>query len=555
MGQQAASCCAELHGATTQQSVAVHSAVEDAEPMETFDLDENAPEKADRPALPCQAGLAGAAVVSPQFSVSGSLTKLLSKDSRLAGGSQLEVDEDIIRAVSLSTTLRSFGRAWRVNPQRLSPSELNRLWDASKETDSIDIFLSHTWSTPGHQKYLSLLLSSYWHYAMGGWSIAATSVGLLYAANLLPSLPFQVSLPQGPVVNMAPWVHVVSPWIALCGLMCAPYISSSFSSTTRCFLDVVCVNQADELQQERGIYGIGGFLAVSRELRILWSPPYLSRLWCVFEIAAFRKANPLGKLVFQPLFIERDILVVWLCMYLFVSALFFVIASGVRDGNTPFAFFFSSCCLGLLPAVHYVRKGYREQEQISQSLSEFDVSALQCFSDFDKRFIHSAVMQWYGSLDEFNVFVRGPLKEEILQTMLLSRVPLHLIIVAMSPVVGIQLDALVGILTAGFSSDYWGQWLFGQTLTLDMLTACELKCFFWLSKRFAKPRFSHRGMDFGQTILVVILFACCLLPLVAVGRAYRGSLMEATLVSLAACAVFCATFISMPCLKALGKAS
>ena len=246
MGQQAGSCCAELQGATTQQcvpgpadKVAVHAALEDGEPVETFDDDENAREKADRPVLPPRAGLAGAAVASPPSSVSGNLKRVHSRHSRLASGSQLEVDEDIIRAVSLATTLRSFGRAWRVNPQHLSPSELSRLWDASKETDRIDIFLSHTWSTPGHQKYLSLLLSSYWHYAVAGWSIAATVVGLLCAARLLPSLPLEVHLPPGLVVNMAPWVHVFSPWIALCGLMCAPYISSSFSSTTRCFLDVV----------------------------------------------------------------------------------------------------------------------------------------------------------------------------------------------------------------------------------------------------------------------------------------------------------------------------
>ena len=29
---------------------------------------------------------------------------------------------------------------------------------------------------------------------------------------------------------------------------------------------------------ERGIYGLGGFLKVAKELRVLWSPPYLSRL-------------------------------------------------------------------------------------------------------------------------------------------------------------------------------------------------------------------------------------------------------------------------------------
>ena len=140
-----------------------------------------------------------------------------------------------------------------------------------------------------------------------------------------------------------------------------------------------------------GIYGIGGFLAVSRELRVLWSPPYLSRLWCVarlrfmgrrfvlietlardpssqlpnstevFEIAAFRKANPLGKLVFQPLFVERDILANWLGMYLLVSALLLFIATGARGGSSlPFFVFLGICCFGLLPAVHYLRKGYSE---------------------------------------------------------------------------------------------------------------------------------------------------------------------------------------------------
>ncbi|CAE7172926.1 unnamed protein product, partial [Symbiodinium necroappetens] len=110
-----------------------------------------------------------------------------------------------------------------------------------------------------------------------------------------------------------------------------------------------------------------------------------------------------------------------------------------------------------------------EQEQISQSLSQFDVSALQCFSDFDKRFIHSAVMQWYGSLEDFNMFVRGPLKDEILQTMLVSRVPLHYIILSITPVTGIQLDLLAALLAAGLPFEAWGKWLFGQLLALNML--------------------------------------------------------------------------------------
>ena len=44
-----------------------------------------------------------------------------------------------------------------------------------------------------------------------------------------------------------------------------------------CFLDVASINQSDETLKERGIYGLGGFLKASKELRIMWSPPYLSR--------------------------------------------------------------------------------------------------------------------------------------------------------------------------------------------------------------------------------------------------------------------------------------
>ena len=37
------------------------------------------------------------------------------------------------------------------------------------------------------------------------------------------------------------------------------------------------VGYQDRALMERGVYGIGGFLRVSSELRILWSGPYLPR--------------------------------------------------------------------------------------------------------------------------------------------------------------------------------------------------------------------------------------------------------------------------------------
>ena len=42
-----------------------------------------------------------------------------------------------------------------------------------------------------------------------------------------------------------------------------------------------------------------------RSLRL--SPTYLSRLWCLFELAAYRKANPGGLITVRPLFIEQQV--------------------------------------------------------------------------------------------------------------------------------------------------------------------------------------------------------------------------------------------------------
>ena len=63
------------------------------------------------------------------------------------------------------------------------------------------------------------------------------------------------------------------------GLLSAPYLHSLCCEPTMCFLDVVSIHQTDQELMERGIYGLGGFLSVSKELRVLWSTPYLSRLW------------------------------------------------------------------------------------------------------------------------------------------------------------------------------------------------------------------------------------------------------------------------------------
>ena len=69
------------------------------------------------------------------------------------------------------------------------------------------------------------------------------------------------------------YTHYFGMMGGILGLLLAPYIPSFREKM--CFLDVVSIHQADQVYMQRGIYAIGGFLAVSAELQILWDRPYL----------------------------------------------------------------------------------------------------------------------------------------------------------------------------------------------------------------------------------------------------------------------------------------
>ena len=53
----------------------------------------------------------------------------------------------------------------------------------------------------------------------------------------------------------------------------------------------------------------------------------LPRLWCIFELAAYRRANPNGKIVFAPVFVELTAYMLWSSFALLVVMLWASLAS------------------------------------------------------------------------------------------------------------------------------------------------------------------------------------------------------------------------------------
>ena len=190
-----------------------------------------------------------------------------------------DVARAIMQGIPIAVTLRNFGQLWQTSPVDLDSLSQTKLWSKSQPVESFDVFFSHTWQTPGSRKFLSLLLQYGWRMAIANCAFFVALVFLLAASGTLPMtsltwpvnvLGFKASCP------FAPWTYITVTLTLHISLFLFPYCTCARYSP-RCFLDVVSIHQTDKTMKQRGVYGLGGFLSVSKEMRVLWSPPYLTR--------------------------------------------------------------------------------------------------------------------------------------------------------------------------------------------------------------------------------------------------------------------------------------
>ena len=204
-----------------------------------------------------------------------------STHSRILQMPHFEVDTEILRGIELQKSLRRFGKLWRQSPLDLKVEDRRGLWDKSKPVHHYDIFLSHTWLTPGRWKVLALLLQSGWKHI---WTVWFLCMSAMMTMGLLGWLPTAFKWKAGTLgfwddCPFGPWMLVTSLLSIILGMLTVPYAPAMCRQSSMCFLDVACIHQTDKELMARGVYGLGAFLRKSAELRVLWSRPYLSRLW------------------------------------------------------------------------------------------------------------------------------------------------------------------------------------------------------------------------------------------------------------------------------------
>ncbi|CAE7205210.1 unnamed protein product, partial [Symbiodinium sp. CCMP2592] len=248
-------CCASQAGddtdpAASRRTVPSLIGLADAdEPMCTFDCDADVVDGEPMNENPDSFGgeLHGARIATESLMVRREPRRL---HSRLEQNAQLALDDEIVRAVPLADTLRALGYLWRLQPNKMSQDQLLQLYQYSKKASSFDAFVSHTWWTPGYQKFVSLLLRFYWHYAVVAAIATSVVIMIMYRLDILP-MPLRFASQYTlflRVIPCGPWGTLFAFVVSLLALLCAPFLPcTSFDI----FYDVACIHQTDPVMRER----------------------------------------------------------------------------------------------------------------------------------------------------------------------------------------------------------------------------------------------------------------------------------------------------------------
>lgn len=159
----------------------------------------------------------------------------------------------------------------------------------------------------------------------------------------------------------------------------------------------------------------------------------------------------------------------------------------------------------MLFIVHTNRKFMREKHELIAVLENFNVEAAECRLQSDREFVLSAIAAWYGSVENFTGYVRGPLREELLG-MSATDLPLGYALMIILGPVGVALDVVLAFIRGGAPLPALASEFVGSTLgwVVFWVLLC-IKVMWWLCDRFAAPR-SSKLLDYSLSLAIFLAF-------------------------------------------------
>ncbi|CAE7379296.1 unnamed protein product, partial [Symbiodinium microadriaticum] len=305
---------------------------------------------------------------------------------------------DICRGISVHRALQHAPRKW-------ARADFEGMHALSQKTAHFHEFWSHSWRTKKWLKYLNILFLNN--------SLPASVVGTV-CALLAFFLSFTGLLPV--------WAGEETGyiWCTPAGIFGYYMALVLWRSQKLAFLDVACIHQTDSSLKAEALVSMGAFLKKSQSLLVLWDVSYVSRLWCVFEMAAFlHSKGPKAATCIQvcPVFVGPAFLAGHLGFSVLVfgflwSQLPLIPWGGLILGGLALP------CLGLLADM--VLAHCRSIEMMQQQLRHFTFAQAKssCCSEghidptgapmiCDRKIISRCITAWFGGTEQFESVVRG----------------------------------------------------------------------------------------------------------------------------------------------------
>ena len=310
---------------------------------------------------------------------------------------------ELLRATRAYSALQCCGRA-------LHHSFSGDLHHRSFQTDSFDCFWSHSWHGSSWQKILLLMVVYNGRAALIAGNVAAILGMSLFYLELLPSYSRHYQL-VGAEYHYGPWGLVFGCATTFCMLFV-------WQPGTKIFLDRICIHQKEEARKRDGILSLGGFLRHSRSLLVLWDSTYPTRLWTVFELAAFLKSHGgESHLLIRPTVLGPTAIAVFAGMVLLFAGQILVSA---EDAAQWLVQQISASFVVCVAFVHLLRVYLEWVEHCWVQLRSFSLAGTTthcCSSDHkdesgdtiicDREILLECMRVWFGSDEEFEQCVRS----------------------------------------------------------------------------------------------------------------------------------------------------
>ena len=162
--------------------------------------------------------------------------------------------------------------AWDVIFHLICPS-VGSSYNSLGLVDSVDYFISHTWSCRSWMKSLAFC-----HHFNLDFAIASSFLSCIFSVVLL-------ILYAGSWMNVArecqDWLNAALLYIPMTIFFIAFFFGHSLARKTF-WLDAACVNQANVFEKAATLQALPAFVANSSQMLVLWDDRYFERLWCIY---------------------------------------------------------------------------------------------------------------------------------------------------------------------------------------------------------------------------------------------------------------------------------